>query len=387
MSQIAILHTQFGVGGAEAVCFYSLEALQTDHEVHLYGLGDPDVQYYNDVFGTSVNDITVHPPPEPDLSFNGLRKAILTLTNGRFGSEGAVQVAALYSLFGHEWASYDLRLITHGELPLPTPAIQYIHHPFFNRWSGDSEFAIDGAIGKGINKILTKYVKGKPQEIRRTKLLTNSNWTAREIETIYGDRPEVVYPPVATDSFEPPDWSEQENGIVTVGRIALDKRTFKACKITEELRDQGYDVHLHLVGPEHGDDAYVEKIRQYANDNKWVTLEGQVNRKALVSLIENHRWAIHPKPREHFGIVVAEYVAGGMIPFVPNSGGQVEIVDGHDSLCYESVDDAVAAMISLLDDPEAAQAVRRSLPDMKERFGAERFKRRLAELVDQEIRG
>lgn len=33
------------------------------------------------------------------------------------------------------------------------------------------------------------------------------------------------------------------------------------------------------------------------------------------------------KENKHFGIVVAEMVAAGMIPFVPNSGGQTEIVN------------------------------------------------------------
>jgi len=385
MGRIAILHTRFAIGGAESLCFHLLEALQDDHEVHLYGLGDPDIQYYNNVFGTAVENVTVHSPTEPDLSLNGIRRLISVLTGGRIGSEGALQIASLYSIFGDEWEEYDLRIVTHGELPLTTPAIQYIHHPFLNRWNGSGEFTIHSTVGKNINKMLTRYLGATPEKIARTHLLTNSEWTAEQIETIYGEHPEVVYPPVATGTFDPLPWNQRENGIVTVGRISPDKQTLKVCKISERLRDAGNEIHLHIVGPKGDDPEYVESIQKYENENDWITLEGRVERKELVKLLERHRWAVHSKPYEHFGIVVAEYVAAGMIPFVPNSGGQVEIVNEKNNLCYNSIEEAVASISTLIQSPEKAESIRNSLPDIDENFGAERFKREISTRVRKTI--
>lgn len=385
MGQVAVLHTTFGVGGAEAVCLRVLEALQYDHDVHLYGLTDPELDYLNSVFGTDVENITIHTPAEPDITLNGIRKLVTWLTEARRGFEGAFQVAALYSVFKSEWSKYDLRLTTHGELPLSTPAIQYLHHPFLHRWKGGNHFTIDSRAGQNFNKLLTKYVGATPGKVAQSNLLTNSEWTAGRVEKIYRKRPEVVYPPVSTEEFDPPAWSKKENGIVTVGRIGPNKNTLKACKLTEQLRQEDYDVHLHVVGPEGNNESYVEAVREYRKMNDWVSLEGRVQRDVLVKLLEQHRWGIHLKPNEHFGMVVAEYVAGGMVPFVPDSGGQVEIVDRHEALCYESIDDVVTSLSDLLDGSKEVCSIHDSLPDVSENFGSERFKKRILELVNEAI--
>jgi glycosyltransferase involved in cell wall biosynthesis len=84
---------------------------------------------------------------------------------------------------------------------------------------------------------------------------------------------------------------------------------------------------------------------------------------------------------EHFGIAVAELVAGGTIPFVPNSGGQREIVNQLDDVTYNSVSDAVEKADTVLSDSESQKSIRKSLPNVKKRFGPERFKRAIREIV------
>jgi glycosyltransferase involved in cell wall biosynthesis len=110
-------------------------------------------------------------------------------------------------------------------------------------------------------------------------------------------------------------------------------------------------------------------------------LEGKIPREHLVDLLTTHRYGIHGMEYEHFGIAVAEFLAAGMIPFVPNSGGQVEIVDRHDAVTYDSVDEVVAKADQVLSSPEQQWSIRSELPDVERRFGPERFKRQIQSVV------
>ena len=387
MGKIAVIHRWFSVGGGESVCFHILEALQEEHTIHIYGLNEPDFQTLNEAFGTEVDEskITVHVPGFSGVDFESLYKKVDDVTGGRVGSQGALQLAILKAGFGGEWNRYDLRITTHGELPLSSPTIQYIHHPFLNRWRGDGHFQIENNRGRLMNRALTKYIGADPESITKTTLLTNSEWSARQLESIYGVKPQVIYPPIRTEEFDPIPWKERENGFVTVGRIAPDKHTLRACEIIQEIRQRGYKIHLHIVGPDSDDKSYVNAVRDFAKKNEWVTLEGVVGRERLVHLIEFHRWGLHTKPYEHFGIVVAEYVAGGMVPFVPATGGQVEIVSNREMQTYDSRQDAInkisEAISRLCGDAGLADLGSRELS----KFSVESFSREITQCVSSHL--
>lgn len=91
------------------------------------------------------------------------------------------------------------------------------------------------------------------------------------------------------------------------------------------------------------------------------------------------------KHNEHFGMAVAEYVAGGMIPFLPESGGQVKIVERHDALCYESNSHCVELILELLNSPEQAMHILSELPDIRSHFGADGFNMTMREEVRKKL--
>ncbi len=163
-------------------------------------------------------------------------------------------------------------------------------------------------------------------------------------------------------------WEEGENGFVTVGRIALDKRTLRACRIIEEVRSIGHDV-----GPEGDNESYMESVQDFARENRWVTLEGTVERKRLVHLIQSHRWALHTKPHEHFGMVVAEYVGGGAVPFVPSSGGQIEIISDPELQTYDSKSNAVRKISKVLSNSDANGKPHHLVHKMPSQFSDQQF--------------
>ena len=68
--------------------------------------------------------------------------------------------------------------------------------------------------------------------------------------------------------------------------------------------------------------------------------QGPVQGDAKRALLRGHRFGIHCRSHEPFGIAVAELAAAGCVTFVPDGGGQVEIVD-HPDLIYTSPEAAI----------------------------------------------
>jgi glycosyltransferase involved in cell wall biosynthesis len=119
-------------------------------------------------------------------------------------------------------------------------------------------------------------------------------------------------------------------------------------------------------------------------DRPYVELEGEVPREELVERICTHRYGIHGKEYEHFGMAVAELAAGGAIPFVPASGGQHAIV-GDDRLTFDSVEDAVDSIDRVLSNPATQTELRMGPAEIRERFGRERFKYEIRAIVAEEV--
>ncbi|WP_253739113.1 glycosyltransferase family 4 protein [Halohasta salina] len=381
MTRIAIIHRKFGIGGGESVCFHILEALQDSYDVHLFALEEPEFERLNKAFGTDVDNVTVHAPPWLARSTRLVNTLSSKATGGAASVQTGLELSALSRRYGSEWNSFDLRISTHGELPLSPPAIQYLHHPFLNRWKGGGHFEIEGPLGENFNKAYTMLSGATPDVVRQSELLTNSEWTADQIEKLYHNRPAVVYPPIRTNKFEGIPWNQRENGFVSVGRVSRDKHTHRAIDIINEVRSNGYDVHLHLVGNIDVDTQYGRRIVRAGENYDWLKIEGRVPQEKLYEVIERHRWGLHTKPFEHFGMAVAEFVAGGTIPFVPNNGGQVEIVKRLSSLCYSSNNDAVVKISRCLESKENVMTIRNRLSNRESEFKRNKFMEEIKNLV------
>jgi glycosyltransferase involved in cell wall biosynthesis len=147
------------------------------------------------------------------------------------------------------------------------------------------------------------------------------------------------------------------------------------------VRSQGWDIHLHIVGePENR--RYYEHILQRVRGNaSWIFLEENLSREALVELVSRHRYGIHGRTEEHFGIAVAELMRGGCLVFIPRGGGQVEIVEGDERLLYATAEEAAEKIIQVMSDWDLQQALRTHLSPKKDLFSTEQFMRRVQELV------
>ena len=376
MARIAVAHTDLmAKGGGEGVCMNVLEALQDGHDVTLLTLTDPDLRELNDYFRTDVRDVRVRTPPLVESFLDWLDDPRYNLRN-----------ALLNRFVAREREAFDLAFGTDNELAVAGPLVQYVHTPRFARLVVSKRVGEDGFADHAYDRFSWLVGGFDPDRIRESAVLANSGWIADVVQDAYGVRPDVVHPPVDTRGFaERGDrpFDEREPGFVTVGRLARYKNVLENVEIIDRVRDRGHDVHLHLVGPGY-DDEYTRKVERAASERDYVRVEGEVTREELVNVVARHRYGLHGKRHEHFGMAVAEFVAGGTVPFVPDNGGQREIV-GSDRLTYSTTDEAVERIDRVLSNPEEARELRRGTAEIERQYGRERFQREIRGVVDDAL--
>ena len=90
-------------------------------------------------------------------------------------------------------------------------------------------------------------------------------------------------------------------------------------------------------------------------ENRKMTLADlyDLTREELASLLGQCQYGIHMTEGEHYGIAIAEMILSGCIPFVHNSGGQVEVVNRESKLIFNNADDAKTKILAVYhDNPE-----------------------------------
>ncbi|MFC6835087.1 glycosyltransferase family 4 protein [Halomarina ordinaria] len=377
MPDVALVHPELhrNRGGAEAVAAATIDALEADHDLTVFAFGDPDVEVLNHCFGSSISSralSTVTPSPSLLSNLSARRP------EGKFGLlESAVVVR---TLLDHA-SEFDLVVSTKPELPLAR-SVQYVHHPVFFPPTTPDEGSRASTPDRAYRTLCRRLAGFDSSATYHPKrLLTNAAWTAGVLEATYDVPADVVHPPVRVGDFDGRPWDEREDGFVCVSKLVPDKRVHACIDVVGRLRERGHDVHLHVVGDGRGE--YARRVREYCRRRDWLTCEGFVARDRLVSLLERHRYGIHGKRYEHFGITVAEMVAAGMLPFVPATGGQAETVGDADLLTYRDADEAVENAHALLSDPAHREVVR-TLPD-PERFAAGTFETRMRGIVREAL--
>lgn len=368
MARIAVLHNTLDFhGGADAVCLAVCEALQRDHDITLFTISETTPAALADRFEVALSDVRVRMPPAAGAVAGALSGAAPWI-----GPQLAFRSVLLERFFRSSAAAFDLAVSTANELSPSLPSVQYIHYPQFHlhRLASDDS-------GR-LNRLWSRLAGPSRSTIARedTTLLANSSWTADVVADVYGTRPAVLHPPVDPIPCELA-WEKREDGLVAVGRLAPDKRLLDAIAVVDAVRDRGYDPHLHVVGAApRAYRRYAERVAAAADDRSYVSLEHDVTRTRLRQLLCTHKYGLSMKENEHFGIVVAEYVAAGMVAFAPASGGQQDVLRNRHDRLFDSFDEAV----SLITHAMAADEPPELRPD---RFGREQFQTSLRRCIDR----
>lgn len=356
--------------GGQAVAVHILDILKKEHEVAFVNFNVKiDWDRVNSFYGTymkkgEIREINIGWP--------------FRLNNNKFWF---IKKNLAMRYCKNNYDNYDLFFSTSGELDFGKKGIQWINHPIpqiFNKKSS----TYFGWLNDLVCKLITNT---SVETMKKNFTLANSLWTSKKIKDIYGINSTVVYPPIKEfDNFEFPDfsdWQKREKGFVVVGRISRDKKIHKIIEIMDKVVLVEENVKLFIVGSVR-DQYYFDELKALAATRPWIIFNIGVDREKLEDIIKKNKFGIHAKPDERFGMGVAEMVYGGLLTFVPNGGGQVEIVNNANDLVYSSSVDAVDKIIKLINDVELQSKIFLNLKEHRLNFTRESFRHSIMSVVD-----
>ena len=368
-------------GGGNGVAAWMVETLRGVHELSVLVWEPPDFEQVDRYFGTSLRQGGFNVLcAAPGLRY--LRRR-LPLRLDMLWSHILLMQARRAA------PSYDLLLTAHNESDLGKPGIQYVHFPklFLPRpeqgLRGSSLLTPVIRIYQRTCETVTGFSR---ERMRRNLTLANSDWTARKMRALHGGEALVLHPPVPALSTHRP-WEDREDGFVCVGRISPEKELEKVADIVALLRSRGHDLKLHLAGSAADPDYHRRILRRAQSEDGWICLHEDYSRPQLMNLLESQKYALHGMREEHFGIGIAESIRAGCLAFVPNGGGQVEIVGKDPDACFESVKDAVFKIERALTDRGFAARLRERQAAVCASFSVEAFQAGLLSMITRSLKG
>jgi glycosyltransferase involved in cell wall biosynthesis len=365
--RVAVVHPLLlAGGGSEACAMWTLQALQEEHRLTLITMGRPDLAILNRSYGTAVDarvELRALPiPPGLGRRFDALR----TVRLARYCRRRA--------------RDFDLMISAYNVMDFGVPGIQHI-----------ADFSFDDALRRELDfeNGRTEALVHRPSIARaaylkmaaalsgtagdgwsRNRTVANSEWTRALLRERLGLASEVIYPPVSGPSAAVP-WKEREDGFVVMARLVPEKRIDLVVGVLAEVR-QRKPVHLHILG-RRGRSGYAKKLEALCRAHgDWVHLEGEAFGAKKAALLAGHKYGLSARRAEAFGIAPAEMVKAGLVVWVPDGGGQTEIV-AHPDLTFGSRDEAVARILAVITDPARETALRRHLETRAAVFSSARF--------------
>lgn len=386
MADITVIHNNLDKkGGGEAVCMTVLEALQNDHNITLLTGSDQfSLNELNTRYNTSVSNIDIEVMSLGGIHLLSIMEACDRVNIWKLGHFANIFKHAIYNRVSKSSIEdADLVISTWDEVCTNLPSVQYIHFPNRYKHLGSRDNLHTNKFVKSALNEYRSYMRRignyDTEDIRFAKLIANSHRTASQIEDWYEVSPSVLNPPIDTERFSSDTpWEDREDGLVFVGRIHPVKNIEWIIEIVECIRDEGYDTHLHIVGPlDQSVISYHSKIQSLISETEYIQLEGAMYGNELSKFLQCHKYGINGARREQFGMSIAEMVSAGMVPFVPNSGGQREVVGYTDEVMFETTSEAVNKISNVLSGEVSVNSLRNKFPDIESEYGKDQFKREI----------
>lgn len=382
-AHVAVMHPQLGHGGSETGPLWSIEALKRDYDVTLVTGGKVDLPELNAYYGTDLRpgEFTIHEVWLPlglhrTAKFAGLRGALFIRECRRLAPR------------------YDVITFHYNPCDLGEPLIQFVADftfaPKLQQELDPTSFTLrrwwygDSILRRAYLGLCERLAPSHAENWKKNVTVANSRWTAGIMEREFGlTTCRVQFPPVPGD-FPVVSWDEKENGFVCIGRVVPEKRMDALIDILHQVRQHGFDIHLHLLGG-FDDSPFAKKLQALASRHgDWVFLEGRLAGEAKRELMARHKYGINGRESEPFGIAIAELVKAGCLTFVPNGGGQTEIV-AHPSLTFVNDDDAIQKIVSVLENPALQAALAEHLRERSRELSTECFQDTVRSLVAKSL--
>jgi glycosyltransferase involved in cell wall biosynthesis len=181
--------------------------------------------------------------------------------------------------------------------------------------------------------------------INKSTILTNSQFSRNALlSTFESPNVQILSPPVEVEAFRKYGLNskERKDVVLVVSRIDPDKEIEKALSLARILKKRGIGKQMIIVGSLHRNSNYLRSLENLIKNwdiKEFVVLKTNASLEELFKIIRKAKIYFHPKSGEHFGISIAEAMAAGLAPIVPNIGGQTEFVPR--KFQFGSLDEAV----------------------------------------------
>lgn len=229
---------------------------------------------------------------------------------------------------------------------------------------------------------------------RINKLICNSYFTKKFIDSEFSVESAVLYPPVNVDIIKP---RKKENLIVYVGRFSQLTQAKRQDilidafqKFTEKV--EGSWKLILAGGSEVGAGEYLKTLKQKSAGLNLEVVESPTL-KYLHDLYSRARffWSAagykidenkEPAKVEHFGISLVEAMAAGVIPFVYEAGGPKEIIKtGVNGYFWKDIDGLVEETIGVLGSVDTMKKISLGAVDSSKLYSIERFRENARKLL------
>jgi len=380
MLKIAIIHPGLEAGGGSESCaLWLAENLKKDYKVTLITTCVPDFEKLNRAYGTNLSDgqvytIVVRRPVFFPEKFSAFRNRF-----PRFCKRISPK--------------FDVMISTYNPMDFGKKGIQIIADLNFdwelsrkyNRGLDFEKVIYKDSLYRKFYLKIAEILRGAQGDWKKNTTISLSQWLANRMKESFGTESSVVYPPVLSEFPDTP-FGQRENGFILIGRIWPEKEIEKVIRILKTVRRSNPNIHLHIIGRAYDSRSdYSSLIKELCAENKeWCFFEGEMYGQKKLDFIASHKYGISGRSYEPWGIAVAEMAKAGCVVFVPNGGGQLEIVDSPD-LVYNDEDDAVKKIKKVLGAKDLQAILQNHLFMQGHKFSVERFVREARKVIDEFI--
>jgi glycosyltransferase involved in cell wall biosynthesis len=369
-----VIHTSLNYrGGAEGLAITTIEALgNLGFDIELTVLEKPNIKELENAYGNTIVSILKN------------TSAVHTLQT----FQGSIQ-------------KYDIIINTAGDiLPYFTPsfskinAITYCHFPLATyrieaedpiyieflkriRFSNNIENYNEKA---NLELASTTYTK----MIRNSTVITNSEYSRKALHKTFHIDSIVLSPPVNVDLFRNnvllnPS-NNRKNLILVISRLHPSKKVENAILLAKLLKQNKIDVTMKIVGNLYPSElcyhAFLEQMIQEYNLTDYVTIQTNISFTELVATMRECKLYFNQCPGEPFGISTVEAMSAGLIPVVPDVGGQTEFVPSN--YHFHTFGEAMQVISSALD---IDNSERLCLSDSVKKYSIKRYIEHLCRIV------
>ncbi|MHA3772806.1 glycosyltransferase family 4 protein [Verrucomicrobiota bacterium sgz303538] len=176
----------------------------------------------------------------------------------------------------------------------------------------------------------------------------------------------------------------RKKAFIFVGRLVSSKGADLAIRALAQLRREGFDAGLTIVGAGPCADSLRELARELAV-TAHVEFTGSMEPVQVAELLNVHRILLAPsRGVETFGLVALEALACGCLPVVSNVGGLPETVGDHGFIIREGeLNELTDVMRDLLNNPSEISAKLQNVEHHLEKFREERVVDAYAKIVER----